>query len=161
MTLFCIFVNSVQTEFIQKHESLRGDPLMRWSMVEVPFSAAYREADSPAAVPLPRNYPRNYPERILALLKSIPKSLSVCLPIARSNKDMIMRSLTPRLHQQHTNGQSHVQTGVQAGVQVGVQAGVQAQEKTREKILVLIAANPSITMVKLANRLGITAKGVE
>ena len=157
MTLFCIFVNSVQTEFIQKHESLRGDPLMRWSMVEVPFSAAYREADSPAAVLLPRNYP----ERILALLKSIPKSLSVCLPIARSNKDMIMRSLTPRFHQQHTNGQSHVQTGVQAGVQVGVQAGVQAQEKTREEILVLIAANPSITMVKLANRLGITAKGVE
>ena len=83
MTLFCIFVNSVQTEFIQKHESLRGDPLMRWSMVEVPLFAAYREADSPAAVPLPKklpqklpkkppgnhpgNYPRNYPRTDLGL----------------------------------------------------------------------------------------------
>ena len=82
---------------------------------------------------------------------------------------MIMRSLTPRLHQQHTNGQSHVPTGVQAGVQAevqtGVQAGAQAQEKTREKtrekILALIAADSSITTAELANRIGITAKGVE
>ena len=37
----------------------------------------------------------------------------------------------------------------------------QEQEKTREKILALIAANPSITTAELANRLGITAKGVE
>ena len=68
-----------------------------------------------------------------------------------------MRSLTPHLHHQHTNGQSHVQTGVQAGVQ----AQEKTREKTREKILALIAANPSITTAELANRLGITPKGIE
>ena len=35
------------------------------------------------------------------------------------------------------------------------------REKTREKILALIAADPSSTTAELANRLGITAKGVE
>ena len=68
-----------------------------------------------------------------------------------------MRSLTPYLHRQHTNGQSHVQIGVQAGVQ----AQEKTREKTREKILALIAADPSITTAELANQLGITPKGIE
>ena len=38
MTLFRIFVNSVQTEFIQEHESLR-----LW--LRFPFSAAYLDLD--------------------------------------------------------------------------------------------------------------------
>ena len=35
------------------------------------------------------------------------------------------------------------------------------REKTREKILALIIANPSITTAELANRVGITTKGIE
>ncbi|MXW63930.1 MAG: winged helix-turn-helix transcriptional regulator [Bacteroidetes bacterium SB0662_bin_6] len=67
---------------------------------------------------------------------------------------------------------------VQAGVQEGVQAGGQPElqpdreearrktrgktrRKTREKILALIAADSSITIKELANRLEITPKGIE
>ena len=81
--------------------------------------------------------------------------------MSKPNEGVIMRSLIPHLHHQHTNGQSHVQIGVQAGVQAQEKTREKAREKTREKILALIAADPSSTTAELANRLGITAKGIE
>ncbi len=63
-----------------------------------------------------------------------------------------------------------VQGGVQAGMQPESQPDREKprektrekpKEKTREKILALIAANSSITMEELANRLEITPKGIE
>ena len=48
-----------------------------------------------------------------------------------------------------------------ATTQETTQEQEKTREKTREKILALIAADPSITTAELANRLGITAKGIE
>ncbi len=51
--------------------------------------------------------------------------------------------------------------GSQSHSRAGKRLGRKPGRKTRGKILALIAADPSITMDELANRLDITAKGVE
>ena len=71
-----------------------------------------------------------------------------------------LKKETERIGKPESLGEPQPDWG-QAEVQAGVQVQEKTREKTREKILAQIAADPSITTAELANRVGITAKGIE
>ena len=140
-----------------------GNPTPEWKLessgdglwLRFAFSAAYRAADSPAdsaTAPKTTRKVGGYGVEAGDQPESQPESQ---LDWGRARVPVEVSA------QEKTREKTGEKTREKAGEKTREKTREKTGQNTREKILNLIAVDPSITTTELANRLGVTRKGIE